>query len=525
MKKSFLLPAILVLIIAAVAYYVVLPPMNIRSTSTWGFVIFFVALYTALLVFQKISVQESPKNYRGLIIGVLVAVAVFIVASIASSAFFHSSTFNSLITLEQGDFEEDFPEEENISNIALMDTASAVIIGNRTLGTLSDLVSQFEVSGKYTQINYAGSPMKVAPLNYVGFIKYLKNDGIPGYVLVDPVGNKARFVRLEKKIQYSESAYFFKNLNRKLRLSYPTAIFGEKHFEVDEEGNPFWICPVMKPNAGLFGASNINSVIIMDAVTGESIKYALDEAPTWIDYVFSGEKISQLYNWYGLYQSGFINSIFGQEGCTATTDNFGYKTIGDDVYVFTGITSLTAQDESNIGFIMVNARTGKFTYYPVSGAEEYSAMSAAEGEVQQYDYIASFPSVINVNGQATYLMVLKDYNSIVKLYAMVNMENYNLVATGGTQNEALSAYRKILASSLPGEQIDEEDVLQAQIVILDIQFITIDQETYGYIKDDQKRVYKIAFAEELLLLSPGDPATVKYLIEDEITELLEIKRN
>ncbi|SHI80093.1 hypothetical protein [Parasporobacterium paucivorans] len=524
MKKRYWLSAIIVLILAAAAYYVVLPPMNIRSTATWGFVIFFVAVYAAINILWAVTVHENPQKFRRLIIGVIIAIAIFIAANIISGAFFHSETYSSQVALKQGVFQEDFPEEENISNIALMDTQSAIIIGNRTLGTLSDLVSQFKVSDNYTQINYKGSPMKVSPLNYVGFIKYLKNDGIPGYVLVDPVKNTAEFVRLDKKIQYSPSAYFFKNLDRKLRLSHPTDIFGEKHFEIDDEGNPYWICSVLKPKAGLFGAVNIETVIIMDAVTGESTKYDVDKAPTWIDYVFSGEKISQLYNWYGAYQSGYWNSIFGQEGCTATTDNFGYKTIGDDVYVFTGITSLTAQDESNVGFIMVNSRTGDFTYYPVSGAEEYSAMSAAEGEVQQYKYTASFPSVINVNGQATYLMVLKDDNSIVKLYAMVNMENYNVVATGKTQDATLSEYKKLLARSVPGEEIKEDDITTAQIIITDIQFIVNDGETFCYIKDENKNVYRTVFTENLILLNVGDTANIQYLKAEDITELISIDK-
>ena len=523
MKRRLTSSIIITLIIALISYYILLPPLNIRSPETWTYVIILLAIFVAINKFWLVSYKKKSNAINGMMFAVVALFVIFIVGNIFSSSFFNSKTFANQITLEHAEFEKEFVEEKNISNIALMDTKSAIIIGNRTLGTLSDLVSQFKVSPHYTQINYKGRPMKIAPLQYSDFIKYVKNDGLPGYVLVDPVKNTAEFVRLEKKIIYSDSAYFGKNLDRKLRLNYPTLIFDEKHLEIDEDGNPFWICSVVKPNAFVFGARNVDSVVVMDAVTGESIYYSISDAPVWIDYIYTGDKISELYNWYGLYQNGFWNSILGQEGCTATTDDFGYKAIGDDVYVFTGVTSLTAGDESNVGFIMVNSRTGVFKYYNIAGAEEYSAMSAAEGEVQQFDYKASFPSVINVSGQPTYIMVLKDNNSIVKLYALVNMENYNIVATGASQEESLTKYKKLLVNNAPKGTIVEADILTANIIIADINFVVVDGKTICYIKDENKNHYRIPFDESLVLLEVGSEATVEYIEHETITDLISIK--
>lgn len=524
MIKRVLVSFVISIVIAFVSYYFILPPLNIQSAESWVYVLVIVAIFVALNSGWMFFRREKSMSMKKIMFAIVIVFILFIIVNIISLPLFHSKKYASQITLQDANFETDFVEEENVSNIALMDTESAIIIGNRTLGTLSDLVSQFKVSTNYTQINYQGKPMKIAPLNYNGIIKYFKNDGIPGYVLVDPVNNTAEFVRLEQKIKYSDSAYFWKNLNRKLRFDYPTLMFGEKHFEIDDDGNTYWICPVYKANAFLFGAKNISSVVVLNAVTGKSTLYDIDDAPSWIDYVYSGDKISELYNWYGLYKSGFFNSIFGQEGCTSTTDDFGYKTIGDDVYVFTGITSLTADDESNVGFIMVNARTGEFKYYNVSGAEEYSAMAAAQGEVQQYNYKASFPSVINVKGEPTYLMVLKDNNSIVKLYAMVNMENYNLVATGSTQEEALTAYRKLIGKNTSEDDVSEDDIVTNKITISDIDFVVVDGETICYIKDANMNYYKIPFSENLILLNVGDEVTIQYTKMGTITELVSVKK-
>ncbi|SCP97201.1 hypothetical protein [Anaerobium acetethylicum] len=521
--KRTIFAGIATCIMAAIIYYIFLPAINIRSTDFWVYAIVLVVIFIGNRVIMSIGEDGdgAPPSFRFACIALGILLVIFIGAVIGGSAMFNADNYASQLVMSEGDFATDFPEEENVADVALMDTASARIIGGRTLGTLSDLVSQFKVSESYTQINYKGAPMKIAPLNYAGFFKYMKNDGIPGYTLVDPVANTAEFVRLDEKIQYSKSAFFGKDLYRKLTFDNPTAILGTVRFEIDESGKPYWTCPTLKPNAGLFGAKTIKSVIIMDAVTGESREYEINEVPVWVDYVYSGERISEIYNWYGRYHLGFFN--FSQEGCTATTDDYGYKTIGEDVYVITGTTSLTAEDESNIGFIMTNCRTGECRYYPVSGAEEYSAMSAAQGEVQQYKYKASFPSLINVGGSPTYLMVLKDSNHIVKLYAMVNVENYNIVVTGKTQADALSEYRKVMAKTSPMASAAEE-IVTATITIASLDFITVDGETFCYIKDGMN-CYKIAFEEKLMLLDAGEQATVEYMELEDITELISLVVN
>ena len=196
-----------------------------------------------------------------------------------------------------------------------------------------------------------------------------------------------------------------------------------------------------------------------------------------------------------------------------TTDDFGYIVIEDDVWYFTGVTSVTA-DESNIGFIISNARTGEYKFYPVVGAEEYSAMGAAEGEVQEKGYTASFPSLVNISGEATYIMVLKDANSIVKLYALVNVENYSIVATGATQDEVMAQYKALLVQNgvidpSEGEKppvSGGEDAETVSIVVSDVRVVTVDGNSVLYITAEDGRVYKGSFRDDetLILIQTGD---------------------
>lgn len=498
-------------------FYLMLPPINIFSRSFWFFLMLVLIIYGLLMgVFHfgkkkhhdsahiNIKGKSRPvsfaKNNRFSLIYTLlipVPLVVIILGTLFSSTVFNATSYADVIEVNDEVFATDMPEVDEVTNIALLDTVSAQRLGARELGVLSDVVSQFVLSDKYTQINYQGRPMKVSDLGYDGFFKWLNNkdSGIPGYIMVDAVGNKAEYKKLAKNMVYSESAYFGENLERKLRFDYPTKIFDNISFEVDEEGNPFYIVSCSSPKVGLFGAMDISEVIIFNPINGSSTLYDVANVPKWVDVVYDGYLACEKYDWKGLYSGGYWNSIIGQKNCKQTTDDFGYLMLDDDVWYFTGVTSVTA-DESNIGFILSCARTGEYKFYPVIGAEEYSAMGAAEGEVQEKGYDASFPALVNIAGEPTYIMVLKDANQLVKLYALVNVEQYNLVATGETQASAISAYIKLLSQNgvdTSGSENNTENV--TEITVADVQVRTLSGVTYYYLTAEDGKVYRVEFNE------------------------------
>ena len=498
-------------------FYVMLPPINVHSEGFWFFLMLVLIVYGAVMGvfnlgnkktkdFAKINIKGRShtvsflKNNRFSVIYSLIIpipLLVIVLGSLFSSTLFNATRYADVIEVKEEVFATDMPEVDRVTNIALLDSVSAQRLGARELGVLSDVVSQFVLSDVYTQINYQGKPMKVSDLGYAGFFKWLNNrdNGIPGYVMVDAVGNKAEYKKLDKNMVYSESAFFGENLERKIRFAYPTKIFDNISFEVDEEGNPFYIVSCSSPKVGLFGAMDVSEVIIVNPIDGTSELYKVDNVPTWVDVVYDGYLACEKYDWKGLYAGGYWNSIIGQKNCKQTTDDFGYLMLNDDVWYFTGVTSVTA-DESNIGFILSCARTGEYKFYPVIGAEEYSAMSAAEGEVQEKGYVASFPALVNIAGEPTYIMVLKDASQLVKLYALVNVEQYNLVVTGETQSAAISAYIKLLSENgvdTSGSQNSSENI--TNITVSDVQIRTMAGTTYYYLTAEDGKVYRVEFNE------------------------------
>lgn len=516
-------------------YYAYFPAINIHLEIFWTTLIV-VFLSLAIILGAKSSISQmvgrlskkpSIKEFSWFAklcsVLVIVCVGVLIVGSALGATLFRSRAYANLLPVDKREFTEDIEQSDQVTDIALMDTESARIFGNRKIGSLSDVVSQYEIEADYTQISIKGQPMKVSGLKYASFFKWWnnRNSGVPGYVQVNPVNSEAKYVKLTKPMKYVPSAYFNYNLQRHVQLTYPTKIISGYKFEVDDAGNPYYICPTMTARVGLFGGIDVNGVIICDPIDGECKYYAIGDCPSWVDSVYDGHLLTKKYNWHGMLSGGYINSIIGQKGCKQATDDFGYKIIGDDVWVYTGVTSANG-DQSNIGFVMMNQRTSEARYYQVSGAEEHSAMSAAEGEVQEKGYKASFPSLINVSGTPTYIMVLKDAGGLVKLYAMVNVEQYNIVATATSQTKVFEEYKTLLASDGKLET-EENDLKEDTITVQSVEYIDTDDGTMVYIKDTNHQVYKQAFKEDesLIRISAGGVLHVKYQPMDNEIHLLQ----
>ena len=522
--KNILINLIVTIVAGFIYFYVELPPINLHSAAFYSFFLFLSVVYciTAVITSGIYRQAENGKTFWKLLKGscivpLIVIGAVFViyvVGGLLSSVVIRSGAYAKLITVETGDFTQDI-EEISFDQIPMLDRDSAEKLGDRKLGELADMVSQFEVADNYTQINYKGRPVRVTPLRYGDIFKWLNNRsaGLPAYLIIDMVTQEVEVVRLPEGMHYTTAEHFSRNLYRHLRFQYPTFIFDEPSFEIDEQGTPFWVCPRVVKRIGLFGGTDIQGAVLVNAVTGESEYYT--DIPSWVDGVYSAKIIMEQYDYYGTYQGGYINSLFGQKNVTRTTAGYNYIAIDDDVYVYTGVTS-AGSDESNIGFILTNQRTKQTTFYSIAGAEEFSAMNSAEGVVQNLDYTATFPLLLNISNQPTYFLALKDYAGLVKMYAMVNVQQYQVVATGATVEECQANYYKLLrqnkldtgeAPVLPAD----EDTVSGMVTAL--RSAVIDGTTMYYVTlDDLTAVYAVSAGavEKVILLNVGDRITVTY---------------
>lgn len=555
------------ILFAAGAFYFMMPAINFKS---YDFYIYIGAVAASYVVFNGLfaNVLAKPEYVPyvkkravvpGIIIGILI-VAVGI-GYLVSSEFFRAESYSNIIEVRtDSDFSKEIPEQDagSFSAIPKLDEDAAAQLATRALGVLEEkgYVSQFTVYPQYTQINYKDTPVRVAPLQYASIIKWFTNtrNGFPGYVVIDMANESTEFVELENSIKISPAEHFNKLLKRHLRFEYPTYMFAEATFEIDDEGNPYWICARLDKTIGLFGGTDVIGAVVVkaDSDKGESAYYTIDEIKNdpelqWLDRIYDSDLIVQQYNFYGKYQNGFWNSILGQKGVITTTANYNYLAKDDDVWMYTGVTSVTS-DQSITGFVLVNQRTKEAVYYRVTGGTEYSAQQAAEGRVKDLGYSATFPLLLNIGGEPTYFMSLKDpLNNIVQQYALINVAQYNnnkMGATGTDLSKCLASYISALEDSGIKVDINPEDVVEpanpdakdepakelltATGNIADIRTAVINGDSYYYIKLDSNAAYfSIAAAddESVVILNNGDSVTVTYEGGGAIIEAKSIVKN
>ena len=514
------------LVFALVYFYAELPAINLHAEEFYVFAFLVCAVYCVCAVLTSGFQGDGVKGYVGFVkkqctvpfLAFIALIAVIAVGSITSWVVLRAGAYSQLLTIESGDFTAEI-EEISYDQIPMLDASSASRLGSRKLGELSDMVSQFEILPTYNQINYQGRPVRVTSLAYGDLIKWFTNrsQGLPAYIVIDMVTQEANVIRLEEGMKYTTAEHFGRNLYRHLRFHYPTMMFDEPVFEIDESGTPYWVCSRIVKTIGLFGGTDIQGAVLVNAITGESTYY--EEVPSWVDRVYSSDIIMEQYDYYGMYHNGFLNSIFGQRDVTLTTDGWNYIAINDDVYMYTGVTSVTS-DQSNIGFILSNQRTKETHFYSIAGATETSAMESAQSQVQQMRYNATFPLLLNIADQPTYFMALKGDDGLVKMYAMVNVEQYQIVETGQTVAACESNYRQALANAgLIGAGqtgVSGGDIRTQDGIIAEIRTSVIDGNTHFYVRLENGigfLDFNAAQVPRAVLLDVGDHIWYDYALE------------
>ncbi len=540
---------ILSLILMFLLFYTTLPAINPRSQSFFMYVISCIVIFLVVnfLTYVKnllsslgsgnFGFERDPVSGRYIfrrtgdysrqtvslgkplkygLIAIAVMVVFMLFASLIGQRLFHASRYRDLITITEADFTAEV-DEINMSQIPVVDRDTAARLGSRKLGEMTELVSQFEIGQNYTQINYKASPYRVTPLAYADPIKWLYNqsEGLPAYLTVNMVTQDTDLVWLEEGMRYSTSEYFFRNIYRYIRFKYPTKMFETVSFEIDDNGTPFWVAPTITYRIGWWDGKDIGGAILVNAITGESQYLPKDQVPTWIDQLYTSELIIEQLDDNGRFQNGYFNSIFGQKNVRRTTYGYNYLAINDDVYLYTGMSSVTA-DESNIGFVLVNLRTKATSFYAVPGATEYSAMESAEGQVQHLGYRATFPLLLNISGRPAYFVSLKDAAGLVKMYAFVDVNQYQIVGTGSTVTEARANYTTALnlddiAPATPAETTTKSGTISA------IADVVISGNTYYYFTlttSEEIYIAPITTSQQLPFLKAGDQISFTYTVEN-----------
>lgn len=558
---KILINIIITLIVAVLLYYFMLPPMNFKAREMYFYFAIVFASYvgSSILTTRVLARPEYipyvKKQATVPIVLLVVLGVIFGVGFLSSAMVFRAKAYSQIISVDEGtDFETSVSAIRNLKDfekVPKIDAGTAEILADKTFSDLASLgyVSQFDLASEHsTQINYQSRPYRVFPLKYADFFKWLNNraEGHPGYVTVDMHTSESRFVNKNAdgetvSVKYSPSELFGRYLMRVLRFRYPAYMFGVPSFEIDDSGNPFWIIEHIDKTVGLFGGEDVVGVIMISAVTGEDEYFDISELKageskegdnlSWIDQVYDAELLIQQYDYKGRYSNGFINYYLGQEGVKETTRDYTYLAINDDVFMYTGVTSVTAE-RSIIGFILINQRTKEANFYEVVGASEQAAQESAEGIVSDKNWVASFPLLLNLGGEPTYFMSLKDQNAgVVKGYSMVNVRQFDQVVRSPDDNVAsyaacLEEYIKKFPNVDVNISLDDSDtnsqgdeLFHTSGVISQIKDVVINSNTIFYIRlEDDDTVYMVDASKNLavVLMNVGDEISLVTSVEGEL---------
>lgn len=476
--QSFIQALIIVGIVAFVVDYITLPAYNLHDAGFITLIVVYLFVFGTLYSAFSHRYDFIVKITYGF--GVLLIVFM-IVMSFLSSEFLNAGKYRDQIVIKSSDnFSAEF-DVIDLKKIPLVDQNTAQQLGDKQIGRVQGLGSQFDINNEYLLINVKDSVYRVSPLEYQDFYKWLQNrdSGVPSYVSVNVNDSSdVELIDLNDGMKYVPSAYFNEDLLRHVRYTYRTEMFESLNFEIDDEGNPYYIVTFKEPTIGWFGGWDTTGIITVDAVSGDMNKYAIQDIPEWVDHVQSANLAwYQIDNW-GYYINGWFNTLFGQKEMIQTTDGFNYVSINGKIYIFSGLTSV-GSDRSIVGFALINLSTKEATYIKIGGADEYSAMNSAIGQVQHLNYTSTFPLLLNIEGLPTYFMALKDYEGLVKLYAMVSVQDYSIVGVGATVEETRMSYiNQLLDKQLIDVKVTDKTIVEG--VVSTIVQTNVDGTTFYY---------------------------------------------
>ena len=487
-----------------VIYLIFRPAINIHSLGFWYF------LLSALipLAFINFDYSINPIDFfkntknRIYIIGCATVVLVILLTGIVGTPLFGGlNSYRNRISIPESSTISDIEPFEQ-TQVQIIDKKISMSLADRVFGEMgAEVVSQYKISSNYASCVVNNRMYRITPVEYSGFIKWLSTNsrGTPGFICVDVSTGETKFHELDNGLKYTKNAFFFNNLDFKLRLSYPTFIFGDTKFEVDDSFKPYWVTEVLSYKF-VGKAVDVKGVVVTDPVTGKSNYYEVGNVPSWVDNVYSASLVCSQYNDYGRLVNGVFN--FSQKGITATTDDYAYLQKDGHLWMYTGITSV-GNDESNVGFIYVDLQDKDVIYVVSAGAEEYSARASAEGALQEKGYRAVFPTMVNIDNEPVYFMGLKDDAGLIKAYAFVSYKNYQKVGVGSTVNEALKNFND-------QHVVDSDKVEEKNITVADIATAVIDGNSQYFIMSADNQYYHcfIDVSDKLPFIKEGDKVDI-----------------
>ena len=293
--------------------------------------------------------------------------------------------------------------------------------------------------------------LRVTPLEYDNVFVAMSrmNKGTVGYIEVNVVTQVAKLVKFDDNdgLKYMPSGILKYDLDRHIRKHYPSALYNHKYFEIDNEGNPYWVVPTIKKSIGVFDGETPNGVLLVNPITGEIQKYNLGEQPSWVQRCVDEHIMEVQANNALSLKNGFWNTLFAKKEVFQLSDGYNYLLKDNATYYISCITSPNENDQTSIGFLIINLKTKEAIRYSCPGITEMRAREIAmyDERVKAQELEATWPILVSYHGVPTYFVVLKNDVQFQKA-VFLNVDNGALVGMGSDITNAKVEYDNLLSN-------------------------------------------------------------------------------
>ncbi len=503
--------ALLFMIGIFVFYYITNLDRNPSSLWLIGLVV------TAAGAFLSVGLERKIK-------GVLFLILLLLGVYMATAFLFNANEKFDVSKMEQKVEIKAFDEKETPASVPPQFARNKM---KKSFGQVPN-TSYYELGSLQIQ-KVNGEYVYIAPVEFSDFFKWIRAGSTPGYFTLSATDSSANPKFVKTEMVYTPSSYFNKEIERHIRLQYPDLIFyGGTQLEINDDGKPYYI----QTYGDFISARNgfkASGVVVVDAKTGATKKYALDQVPAFIDGAVSPEAVSLQNSYFGNYIHGFWNSMFGKSDVKLPSDEGTEANVSPvfdskgDMYYFTDFTSPKEGVDSMLGYALTNARTGKATYYTGNLEESYmdsqGALQIIEKRFIEKKWKGRMPILYNFYGEASWLTPVLDSNGFLQNYFIVSAANPEIAAYASTPNEALRAYKTALQKG--GGTVNSSSKQEKKEAAGKVKRVykekTGDYTTVTFLLDDGKSYTMSSEKEPLVIyLKEGDQVTMKYTDTGEI---------
>lgn len=446
-------------VIVFITYYTINLDRNL--TSLWPVLIFFSAI-------GSIFSNGIERKFKVLVfLGSLVMGVYFLTAFVFNA----DEKYESAKMTEKVELET-FAEKETPASVPPQFARNKM---KKAFGQVPD-TSFYELGNLQIQ-KVNDTYVYIAPVEFSGFFKWVNGDVTPGYFTVSATDSSANPKFIKAEMVYTPSSFFNKNIERHMRLQYPTAIFyGDVQLEIDDNGKPYYI----RSYGEFISARNgfeVNGIVLVDPKTGKTEAYPLADVPSFIDGAVSPEVVSLQNSYFGNFVHGFWNSKFGKADVKLPSDEGTEANVSPifdetgDMYYFTDFTSPKDGVDSMLGYSLTNSRTGKSTYYTGNLEESYmdsqGALQIIEKKFIEKKWYGAMPILYNFYGEASWLSPVLDSNGFLQNYFIVSAANPEISVFANTPNDALKQYKTALqrgGSTVKGSSKADEKQVSGTVV-------------------------------------------------------------